>query len=87
MFCHPPARPLSLPTNAERTHPSAEQSAADSEGGGGGAARVDSRTLQEGPVRLSQCHLGSPEQDRTRLQGIWCFQTLYLSTNYSISGV
>ena len=68
--CVFPACPLSFPTNAEWTDPSAEHSAADSEGGGGGAAWFVSGSLQEDSVGLPQCHLSSPEQDGTRLQGI-----------------
>lgn len=61
----PPARPVSFAPNAEWTHPGAEHAAADPEGGGSGAARLDPGTLQEDPVGLSQRHLRSPEQERT----------------------
>lgn len=48
-----PARPFTIPANTERANPSAEHSAADLEGGGCGAARFNSGTLQEDPVSLS----------------------------------
>lgn len=67
-----PAGHLPLAPDSERANPCAEHSAADPEGGGGGAARLHPRTVQEDPVCVPQCHFCSPDQGGTRLQGKEC---------------
>lgn len=68
-----PACLISFPTHSERSHPSAEFPAADSESGGGCATWFNTRTFQKDPVCVLKCHLSSPEQDGARLQGILHF--------------